>query len=255
MSGQLDLFEDDRFSQDSTASYEALAARFCEDAPYRVHPLNKRNWGGSLHSLCSYQGKLKPSIAHVLVQWFTSHGQTVYDPMSGVGTIPLEARRQGRVAVGNDLSPLAFAVTSAKVEPVDEERLRCERSRLLDWIANTPSLRELSGLTDTSWGLNRPIAEYFHDDTLREVLAARAYFLSPNTTVTPEANLLRSSVMHILHGNRPYALSRRSHPVTPFAPTGETEYRGLVDRLDRRLERVVPDLIDLATSFAPPTRG
>ena len=45
--------------------------------------------------------------------------------------------------------------------------------------------------------------------------------------------------MHILHGNRPYALSRNSHPITPFAPTGPTEYRDLRSRLLAKLERTL----------------
>jgi hypothetical protein len=44
-----------------------------------------------------------------------------------------------------------------------------------------------------------------------------------------------ASLMHILHGNRPYALSRRSHPITPFAPTGEFEYRPLLPRLTAKV--------------------
>ena len=84
----------------------AKALMFCETAPYRMGEYSKRNWGGPLHSLCSYQGKLKPSIAHFLVQWFTEPGQRVLDPMGGVGTIPLEARRLGRVGIASDLSPL-----------------------------------------------------------------------------------------------------------------------------------------------------
>ena len=36
-------------------------------------------------------------------------------------------------------------------------------------------------------------------------------------------------------GNRPYALSRRSHPVTPLKPTGESYYRPLIAHVERRL--------------------
>jgi len=46
-----------------------------------------------LHSLCSYQGKLKPGIAYFLVSWFTEPGDTVLDRIAGIGTIPCEARR------------------------------------------------------------------------------------------------------------------------------------------------------------------
>ena len=44
-------------------------------------------------------------------------------------------------------------------------------------------------------------------------------------------------MLHILHGNRPYALSRNSHPLTPFAPTGPSEYRPLIPRLREKVLR------------------
>jgi len=45
-----------------------------------------------------------------------------------------------------------------------------------------------------------------------------------------------ASLLHVLHGNRPYALSRTSHPITPFNPSGPFEYRSLYDRITRRIE-------------------
>lgn len=46
-----------------------------------------------------------------------------------------------------------------------------------------------------------------------------------------------SSLLHILHGNRPYALSRKSHPITPYAPSGEFEYRNLICRLVAKVDK------------------
>jgi hypothetical protein len=46
-----------------------------------------------------------------------------------------------------------------------------------------------------------------------------------------------AALLHILHGNRPYALSRRSHPITPFAPTGPAEYRALLPHLREKVSR------------------
>ena len=48
----------------STDGLAQRAAEFCETAPHRQDPFGRRNWGGTLHSLCSYQGKLKPAIGH-----------------------------------------------------------------------------------------------------------------------------------------------------------------------------------------------
>src|SRR6185312_14544210 len=55
---------------------------------------------------------------------------------------------------------------------------------------------------------------------------------------------LKACILHILHGNRPYALSRNSHPITPFAPTGPFERRllakSLTDKCIRALGEALP---------------
>lgn len=246
---QLRLLEDAPVLPDAD-DLASRAKEFCDTAPHRRDPFGRRNWGGTLHSLCSYQGKLKPSIAYFLVSWFTQPGWTVVDPMAGVGTIPLEARRQGRVGIANDLSPLADCVSRAKIEPFALPAVAAVFDRLASYIADGPSLAELEATVDLEFGLNGPINAYFHPDTLREVALARAFFLETDLPATAR-DVVRSSVLHILHGNRPYALSRRSHPVTPFAPSGEFEYRPLLDRLADRLRRVVPMLDELAQESLP----
>lgn len=222
------------------------AAWLCESTPHKRRPYSQRNWGGPLHSLCSYQGKLKPSIAHFLVKYFTSPGEIVLDPLAGIGTIPLEARRLGRIGLGNDLSPLAYAVTSAKLEHLDTNILRTLSDDLSAAVRAGSRNEKPFDSTDVEWGLNGPIHSYYHPQTLAEIVAARTYLHS--LPAGPEINLLRASILHILHGNRPYALSRRSHPVTPLAPTGAAEYRSLIDRLTKRLDRVLPQLLQLRES-------
>jgi predicted DNA-binding transcriptional regulator AlpA len=83
---------------------------------------------------------------------------------------------------------------------------------------------------------NRAIPEYFHPGTLSDILTARK-FMAEHRDLSPEWAWTMTCLLHILHGNRPYALSRRSHPVTPFAPTGPTEYRSLIDKLREKSER------------------
>ncbi len=223
------------------------AEDFVSFPPHRDLPYSKRNWGGTLHSLCSYQGKLKPSIAHFLVSRFTRPGEIVLDPMSGVGTIPLEARLQGRIGLAGDLSPLAVAVSRAKLEPfeaseVDERMIRF-RAALEMGVDRSAA----------DFGLNGPISAYFHPETLREILAARHYFLLRRLSGEMDAvdAVMLSAMLHILHGNRPYALSRRSHPITPFAPTGEFEYRSVHERTSVRLSKTVPLLAELQNSTLP----
>ena len=240
MQQQLVLSDEYQPSGDSIAE---RAAWLCDTVPYRNRPYSQRNWGGPLHSLCSYQGKLKPSIAHFLVKYFTSAGDIVLDPLAGIGTIPLEARRLGRIGLGNDLSPLAYAVTSSKLEPIDTRLLRTLYENLSAAVQSGSQDRANLKSVDVDWGLNGPIHSYFHPKTLAEIVAARSYLRGCHSQ--PELNLLLTSILHILHGNRPYALSRRSHPVTPLAPTGSAEYRSLVDRLGKRLDRIVPPLLEM----------
>jgi tRNA G10 N-methylase Trm11 len=236
------LFEDTTIMP-IQASLSDRAAEFCESAPYRQGPYAKRNWGGPLHSLCSYQGKLKPSIAHFLISWFTAPGDIVLDPLAGVGTIPLEARRLGRVGIGSDLSPLAVSVCRAKLEGIQTSDVWASLSALslyLDEHADD----SIDG-TDVNFGLNGSIKDYFHEKTLREVVHSRRYFLDLRKCTAAD-EVVKSSLLHILHGNRPYALSRRSHPITPFAPSGPFIYRPVIGALGDRLQRILPHLAQLS---------
>ena len=233
--------------------YFREAELFCTTTPHKQAPYNKRNWGGTLHSICSYQGKLKPSIAHFLVEMFTNPGDTILDPMAGVGTIPLEARRLGRVGHANDLSPFAYSICSAKLGKVSSKRVDSCVNELSKRINSDTSITVESAIAKTSWGLNGNISDYFHPTTLRELLVARRFFQEIQSKCGPSENLVLASLLHILHGNRPYALSRNSHPITPFSPTGEFEYRSVIERLQNRIDTVLPLVVDLAKQSSPGT--
>jgi len=210
---------------------------FSEAVPHQQPPYDARNWGHPLHSACSYQGKMKPSLAHFLVHCFSEPGQTVLDPFSGAGTIPFEAALQGRYAVGFDISLLAYAVSRAKLSVPNLDDLQDLGGQLGKFLLEyKPSSEEFEAAAKISF--NRPVPEYFHPRTLKEILAAR-HFLLQSRDESAEWAYIMTAMLHILHGNRPYALSRRSHPVTPFAPTGATEYRALIPRLQAKLNRML----------------
>ncbi|UNK36631.1 hypothetical protein MNR02_08920 [Shinella sp. H4-D48] len=98
------------------------------------------------------------------------------------------------------------------------------------------SLRE-SDYAAAEFGLNARVRDYFHEETLAEVLKARRILLGSDHS--RPRNFIKACLLHILHGNRPYALSRVSHPITPFSPTGPFEYRSLMERLRTRCERLM----------------
>lgn len=210
--------------------------QFKKTLPHQQGEMARRNWGHSWHSMCSYQGKLKPAIARCLVDALMpkSSGRLL-DIFSGVGSIPFEARMRGHTAFGFDISPAAVAISRAKLERIDWAEVDSLINTLDALIKKNKNKKRSTKELDVI-RFNGPLVSYFHEETLAEILIARDFFLK-NKPDSGASALVFSSLLHILHGNRPYALSRRSHPITPFAPTGETEYRGLIERLRKKVLR------------------
>lgn len=206
---------------------------FARTLPYRDMPFSKRNWGHPLHSLSSYQGKMKPAMAHWLVRSFTEPGMTVLDPVGGVGTIAFEACLAGRPGWTNDLSPFPHAVATGKVCAPSTKDVERALGRLTDGIRDLELKADDYAAAD--FGLNGSVRDFYHARTLEEVLRARNYFT--RLSCPSDADLfVKASLMHILHGNRPYALSRTSHPITPFHPSGPRRYRPLIPALRTRID-------------------
>lgn len=214
-------------------AFRKKAEEFVSCLPYKQPPYGNRNWGHPWHSLCSYHGKLKPAIAHWLISEFTSEGNVVLDPLCGVGTIPFEACLQGRVGIGNDLSELAYVVTKAKVEKPNYSGVEDVIRQLDDYIKNNKGSKSITDYED--FGFNGKLPQYFEPETYKEILCARDFFLNRFSSISPEEAMVFSALLHVLHGNRPYALSRHSHPLTPYAPTGEFEYKSVIEKVVQKV--------------------
>lgn len=209
-----------------------IAGRFQKELPFKEPPYSKRNWGHPLHSLCSYQGKLKPSIAHWLVREFVPPGGRVLDPLGGVGTIPFEAALSGREAVSNDMSPFASTVARAKLAPPVIDRALGALEDI--WSEASQHVIAEHDLSDADFGLNGSVSEFFHENTLAELLKLRSVFRRRGVEDDASA-FVWASLLHILHGNRPYALSRTSHPITPFYPSGDFIYKNVKEKIESRI--------------------
>lgn len=217
------------------ADWSRRWTQFKDQLPHHDQPYAKRNWGHPLHSLCSYQGKMKPSLAHHLVKVFLPDGGKMLDPFAGVGTIPFEAALQGSEAYGFDISPAALPIAGAKVTRHSPAAVAGVLDKLESFLkTNQPTEDDYKSASAT--GFNGAIPDYFHERTLDEILLARRFFFKKFPHSNDE-QLVLSCLLHILHGNRPYALSRRSHPITPYAPTGPNLYRGLMGRLRDKVAR------------------
>ena len=159
--------------------------RFKAELPHQRGEMARRNWGHPLHSLCSYQGKLKPAIAHLLVDAFVRPGGRMLDPFAEVGTIPLEAALSDRTAFAFDISPPALQITRAKLATCNSADCEAIIAELGEALAKF-RLTETHRRRVDAIRFNGPLGEYFDPETLREVIGAREYFLR-HPPATPAA--------------------------------------------------------------------
>ena len=173
--------------------------------------LDARLWHGSfngrestLQQLSPYVGKMKSGMAQVLISLYSEPGDTVLDPFSGSGVVPLEAALAGRRAWANDLSPYAHVLTRGKLEAPGSERVASQRaSALVDTVEQEAPSVDLT--TVPEW-----VREFFHPDTLREVLTAFRILRQQ------EDYFLISCLLGILHHVRPGFLSYPASHLVPY---------------------------------------
>jgi DNA modification methylase len=216
---------------------------FKKELPHQQEPFSSRNWGHNNHSLCSYQGKLKPAIANHLIKTFVPENGSILDPFSGVGTIPFEAALAGKTSFGIDISLPAYYISCAKVTSPNSSESYNYRDKLSQFLKENKCTKEELNEAK-NFGFNKTLSEYYEEKTFKEILLARR-FIKEFYPKTPSEMLIVASLLHILHGNRPYALSRRSHPIVPYAPTGEYIYKNLIEKLNEKVERVIKEELPL----------
>lgn len=176
-----------------------------------ITELDARLWHGSFNSrestlqqLSPYVGKMKSGMARVLVKLYSEPGDTVLDPFSGSGVVPLEAALAGRRAWANDLSPYAYVLTYGKLEAPGSEQVAINRAKeLIETVEQGASSVDLSGVPE--W-----VCEFFHPDTLREVLAALCVLHQQ------EDYFLTACLLGILHHVRPGFLSYPASHLVPY---------------------------------------
>jgi SAM-dependent methyltransferase len=173
--------------------------------------LDPRLWHGSfngrestLQQLSPYVGKMKSGMARVLIALYSRLGDTVLDPFGGSGIVPLEAALSGRCAWANDLSPYAYVLTRGKLEAPENERVAIQRAKsLLDAVKRGAPSVDINIAPE--W-----VREFFHPDTLREVLTAFQILRQR------EDYFLTACLLGILHHVRPGFLSYPASHLVPY---------------------------------------
>lgn len=234
----------------------------------------QRLWGHSFHPMCSYLASFPAALTHAFIARYSRPGDVVLDPFSGRGTLPLQACAEGRVGGGNDLNPLAYLLTVAKVDPPSRAEtttrlviLRLAWSRdAAAWDAlaasvladpagsRVPVAGSRGGPGDGTDLVPAEVALAFHRRTLGQLLFARSALRLDDRV----DRFLLAALTGILHGKSPSYLSEIMPNTFSMAPRYVRDYaartgfqspeRDVFACLDLKLRR-------LDRQPAPPTRG
>jgi hypothetical protein len=155
------------------------------------HSISSR-WGHSMHTMCSYHGMFPAKVAHQFIQQYSRPGEVVLDPFSGRGTTPLQARVEGRRAIANDLSPLAYVLSRAKTEPPTWD----EANSFVDELEKAFKATKHGDLE-----VSPDIRMLYHDNTLAQLCFIRERLLAREITTWSRAEfMLAGSLAGIMHG-------------------------------------------------------
>jgi hypothetical protein len=122
-------------------------------------------WAAPQHYNCTYMAMFPPELPHYFIKRFTKLGDTVLDPFSGRGTTAVEASAQGRIGIGNDLNPLAVALSRGKIS---NPRLEPVLARLKELEA---------GYEAKKWKISKEpdkIKMIYHSNTLSQLCYLKA---------------------------------------------------------------------------------
>jgi len=114
-----------------------------------------------LHEV-SYRACFKPQLPRFFIERLTVPGDLVYDPFLGRGTTAIEAALLGRRVAGCDVNPLARVLCGPRLAPPTLEAVRRR-------LAEIPFAR--------GGDAPRDLLVFYHEDTLAEIAALRAYLL------------------------------------------------------------------------------
>lgn len=203
--------------------------------------ISPRSWHGSclgsestLHQISPYIGKMKSTMAKVLISKFSCPGDTILDPFVGSGAVALESLIAGRGIICNDINPYAVLLTKAKLFAP------CNLTQALSLAEHYLELSrdELGGVNLED--VPKWIRAFFHPMTLREIIAlARVLRIH-------QQHFLLAALLGILHHQRPGFLSYPASHAIPYLRTkkfprkefpGLYQYRAVRPRLLAKVER------------------
>jgi len=77
----------------------------------------------SVHGIGEYPTKIRPIVIAKIIDRFSEPGDVILDPFCGSGTVPVEAKLQGRHSINYDINPRAVELTKTKLQRLDRAEM------------------------------------------------------------------------------------------------------------------------------------
>lgn len=149
-------------------------------------------WGHSMHTMCSYHGMFPAKLAHYFIQRYSKPGDLVVDPFSGRGTVPLQARVEGRRTISNDLNPLGYVLSRAKANPPSWTSV----NQVLDVLEKNYKVKN-----QPEPDVSGDIRMLYHSDTLKQLCYLRSYMHRHHLPKwSPDDLMIAGALAGIMHG-------------------------------------------------------
>ena len=136
----------------------------------------------------SYRACFKPQLPEFFIARLTAPGEAVHDPFMGRGTTPVQAALMGRRPIGNDINPLSVLLTRPRLAPPNLADIAA-RLRHIPWQSGTIERDDL--------------LVFFHESTLLQIGALRAYLLARAGEIDPIDDWIRMVAINRLTGHSP----------------------------------------------------
>ncbi len=161
----------------------------------------------ALNGICPYFTMFPLDFPHSILQKHASAGEWVLDPFCGRGTTNYAGRILRLPSIGIDSSPVAVALSQAKIANASPDEIIAEAQHILE---KTPGPQDVPTSEFWQWA--------FHPEVLRALCCFRESFLEDCTSDTRRA--LRAILLGALHGprgkvTRPYFSNQSQRTYAP----------------------------------------
>lgn len=210
---------------------------------------NSSKYPLDINSIPWYPATFTPPVPKFLIALLTKPGDIVLDPFGGKGTTAVEAVKQGRLPIYNDINPFASEITEALFCAIHycisgNEYLNNEEKGMMRSLISHDSL----GTFLLEHGIDKDVFEWYDPNTLAELFTIINLMLT-DRPVHPESFLIRKLAFSSILKQTSSQL-RHSTYVTDNCKPSELVYRNAKKLYLDKMEQIILAAKDFITQFS-----